>query len=153
MAEDEMNEETTLADSLKTLLSNEVAMFLKASGFHWNVEGPMFHQFHEFFGEIYSDVYGAIDPTAENIRKLGAYAPFTLPTLDRLRDVVDVKTSTDPIAMCVDLHNANEKVLECIAECFQFATKDNEQGIANFLADRDGMHKKWRWQLEATIKR
>lgn len=151
--DEEMNEETTLVDCLKTLLANEIAMFLKASGFHWNVEGPDFHSFHGFFAMIYEDVYSAIDPTAENIRKLGSYAPFTLPTLDRLRDVRDVKTSTDPLAMCVDLHDANEKVLECIAECFKFASDDNEQGIANFLADRDGQHKKWRWQLEATIKR
>lgn len=32
------------------------------------------------------------------------------------------------------------------------ATDANEQGIANFLAERDDMHKKWRWQLEATTK-
>ena len=152
MAE-EMNEETTLVDALKTLLANQVSMYLKAHGFHWNVEGPMFASFHEFFETIYTDVYGSIDPTAENIRKLRAYAPFTLPTLDKLRDVVDIKTNTDPISMCVDLHNANEVLIENIDEAFKLATAENEQGIANFLAERDDMHKKWRWQLEATIKR
>lgn len=150
---DEVKEETNLQDCLKTLLSNEVAMYLKAHGFHWNVEGPMFAMFHEFFQEIYEDVYSSIDPTAEDIRKLGGYAPFTLPTFDKLRDVTDVKTSTDPIAMCVDLYDANEVLIECIDECFKLATDENEQGICNFLAERDNMHKKWRWQLKATIKR
>jgi starvation-inducible DNA-binding protein len=142
-----------LVSCLKTLLADEVAMYLKAHGFHWNVEGPMFSQFHEFFENIYEDVYSSIDPTAENIRKLGDYPPFTLPTLDKLREVEDGKVATDPIAMCVALLDANDVVLEEIDECFKAATAANEQGICNFLADRDNMHKKWRWQLKATIKK
>ena len=142
-----------LVSCLKTLLADQVAMYLKAHGFHWNVEGPMFAQFHEFFENIYEDVYSSIDPTAENIRKLGDYPPFTLPTLDKLREVEDGKVTTDPIAMCVALLDANDIVLEEIDECFKAATAANEQGICNFLADRDNMHKKWRWQLKATIKK
>ena len=142
-----------LADSLKTLLATNFAYYIKAHGFHWNVEGPMFAQFHEFFENIYEDVYSSIDPTAENIRKLGDYPPFTLPTLDKLREVEDGKVTTDPIAMCVALLDANDIVLEEIDECFKAATAANEQGICNFLADRDNMHKKWRWQLKATIKK
>lgn len=149
-----MNEATAaLATSLKRLLSDEIVMFLRAQGFHWNVEGAMFHQFHEFFASIYSDVYSSIDPTAENIRKLGEYAPFTLTSFDKLSEIEDKKVSTDPIAMCVQLIDVNDKILECIDECFKLATAANEQGIADFLASRDDMHKKWRWQLEATIKR
>ena len=142
-----------LVSCLKTLLADQVAMYLKAHGFHWNVEGPMFAQLHEFFENIYEDVYSSIDPTAENIRKLGDYPPFTLPTLDKLREVEDGKVTTDPIAMCVALLDANDIVLEEIDECFKAATAANEQGICNFLADRDNMHKKWRWQLKATIKK
>ena len=142
-----------LVSCLKTLLADQVAKYLKAHGFHWNVEGPMVAQFHEFFENIYEDVYSSIDPTAENIRKLGDYPPFTLPTLDKLREVEDGKVTTDPIAMCVALLDANDIVLEEIDECFKAATAANEQGICNFLADRDNMHKKWRWQLKATIKK
>jgi len=144
-----MNE---LAAALKRLLADQITMYLKAQGFHWNVEGPMFSQFHDFFSSIYEDVYGSIDPTAENIRKLGEYAPFSINTIDKLREIADTKVTTDPISMCVDLIDANDQILKCINEAFQAATDANEQGIANFLAERDDMHKKWRWQLEATTK-
>lgn len=142
-----------LANELKALLADEIAMFLKAQGFHWNVEGPMFHQFHEFFGEIYSDVYGSIDPTAEYIRTLGEYAPFTLPSLNKLRDVADEKVSTDPISMCVQLVNANDQIIDRLTMIFKLADAADEQGIADFIAGRESQHKKWRWQLNATIKR
>jgi starvation-inducible DNA-binding protein len=144
-----MNE---LVESLKRLLANQFTMYLKAHGSHWNVEGPMFAMFHEFFQEIYEDVYSSIDPTAEDIRKLRQFPPFTLTELNKLRDVEDDKFSTDPIELSADLYAANEKVLESIMEAFDLASMLNEQGIANFLAERDNMHKKWRWQLKATLK-
>lgn len=141
-----------LVACLKRLLANEVTMYLMASGFHWNVEGDDFQQYHSFFGMIYDDVYGAIDPTAENIRKCGEYAPFTLPTLDNLREVEDKKVSSDPMEMLDALKAANDTVIDCLTECFKAASDAGEQGIANFIADRDGMHKKWRWMIEASSK-
>ena len=142
-----------LIKELRILLANSVTLYLKASGFHWNVEGENFTQFHDFFGDIYEDVYGAIDPLAENIRKLRAPAPFAIGTLDSLRTIEDKKVTTDPIEMCVDLSDANDYMIECIGRAFAAATKVGEQGIANFLADRDDMHKKWRWQLDSVLNR
>ena len=141
-----------LVTALKDLLANQFAMYLKAHGAHWNVEGPMFAMFHDFFSEIYEDVYGSIDPTAENIRKLRQYPPATLPELNKLRDVEDDKFTTDPIELSADLYAANERVLASISTAFDAASLADEQGIANFLAERDDMHKKWRWQLKATLK-
>lgn len=152
MEREEPVEETDLPTALKRLLADEIAMYLMAAGFHWNVEGINFQQFHDFFGAIYADVYSSIDPTAENIRKLGGYAPFMLPTLEKLREIPDDSVSPSAADMVRALANANNVLIEDIDECFQLAQRDNEQGIADFLAARDDMHKKWRWQLEATMK-
>ena len=141
-----------LVNELKALLADEIAMFLKAQGFHWNVEGPMFHPFHGFFGEIYSDVYGAVDPTAEYIRTLEEYAPFTLPSLSKLRDVKDEKVTTDPIDMCVQLSDANDQIISRLEGLFKLADAASEQGIADFVAGRESQHKKWRWQMRAILK-
>ena len=139
-----------LIASLGTVLGDAYAMSIKAQGAHWNVEGPMFSQYHDFFSNIYEDVYSSIDPIAENIRKLGAYAPYGLTMFDKLRDVRDTKVGTDPEALCEDLSTANDIIIANIAVAFKEAIAANEQGIANYLAERDDMHKKWRWQLEAS---
>ena len=143
---------SALGDALKALLADEIAMYLKAQGAHWNVEGEMFHPFHAFFAAIYEDVSGAVDPTAENIRKVGEYAPFTFGTLSALTDLEDGKMPTDPLAMCAALIDANNNVIDSIAAAFTAAEEEDEQGIMNFLAERDDAHKKWRWQLTATVK-
>jgi starvation-inducible DNA-binding protein len=65
---------SALTDSLKTVLSDAVTMYFTAHGFHWNVEGQDFSQYHDLFADIYEDVYSSIDPLAEDIRKLGEYS-------------------------------------------------------------------------------
>ena len=62
-----------LKQALKQAFANSFAFYLKAHYFHWNVEGMLFSQFHDFFGNIYQEVYASIDPFAENIRKIDSY--------------------------------------------------------------------------------
>ena len=143
---------TTLSNDLKTLLSNVVTMSFVSQGYHWNVEGPDFSQYHAIFREIYEDVYSSIDPIAENLRKLDEYAPFTLSKFIDLRTVESVEVKPDPKAMAKALLKVNDGVIESINKAFESATKANEQGIADFLSGRDDMHKKWRWQLKASTK-
>jgi ribonuclease R len=50
-------EKPELVEALARLLGDNVVMYTKAHGHHWNVTGRDFSQFHEFFQEIYEDVY------------------------------------------------------------------------------------------------
>jgi starvation-inducible DNA-binding protein len=143
---------SALTNDLKTLLSDSVTMYFVAHGYHWNVEGSDFSQYHSLFADIYEDVYSSIDPIAENLRKLDEYAPFTLSKFIDLRTVESVEVAPNPKAMAKALLKVNEGVLVTIGKAFASATKANEQGIANFLAERDDMHKKWHWQLTASTK-
>ena len=67
-----------LSDNLRVLLASSYAFVVKAQQFHWNVEGPNFPQYHEFLGDLYSEVYASIDKTAEYIRTLDVYTPGSM---------------------------------------------------------------------------
>ena len=142
----------SLTNSLKTLLSDSVTLYFAAHGFHWNVEGQDFSQYHALFETIYEDVYSSIDPLAEDLRKLGEYAPFTLSKFIDLRTLETKDVKPEPKAMAKELLRLNDGILESIADAQKEATKAQEQGIMNFLAERDDMHKKWRWMLSASVK-
>jgi hypothetical protein len=43
-------------------------------------------------------------------------------------------------------------MLDLLNRCFADATKENEQGIANFIAERLSQHGKYRWQLLSYLK-
>lgn len=141
-----------LIRALRVLLADQIALSLKTQGFHWNVEGHMFPQFHDFFQEIYDDIAGSIDPTAENIRKVGGYTPFNLTEFSSITSIEEIDLPLTCTDMVADLADNNEKIIESIDTAFQAAVDANEQGIANFLSERDDMHKKWAWQLSATLK-
>ncbi|NBR23354.1 MAG: hypothetical protein EBU08_06185, partial [Micrococcales bacterium] len=44
----------------------------------------------------------------------------------------------------------NAVMLNDLRKAFNIANQANEQGIANFIAERIDMHAKWDWQLKAT---
>jgi starvation-inducible DNA-binding protein len=141
-----------LTDALKTTLADSVTMYFVAHGYHWNVEGQDFSQYHSLFAEIYEDVYSAIDPLAEDLRKLGEYAPFTLNKFIDLRTVESKDVDPSPKAMAKALLTINEGLIKSVNLALKAALAADEQGIANFLAERDDMHKKWAWQLKASTK-
>lgn len=141
-----------LAESLRALLPNVIAMYIKSHGAHWIVIGKDFRQYHDFFGDIYGDVYGSIDPLAENIRKLGYFPMFSIAGLNG--SVLPIESvGTEPAALVEDLLRSNEVILAMISDALVVANEASEQGILNFLADRQDMHQKWGWQLRASVGR
>ena len=134
---------------LRDLLGDVVTFKFLAHGFHWNVRGINFAQYHEFFGEIYEDADSSIDPIAENIRKLNFDAPFRLSDFMESADEIEPTDSSDPLEMSRSLYMANEDVRESIIHALAVADELGEQGIVNFLAERQDMHSKWQWQLRA----
>jgi starvation-inducible DNA-binding protein len=141
-----------LADSLKTLLATNFAYYLKAHGFHWNVEGPDFSELHGFFQAIYEDAYSALDPTAEYIRYLGEYSPASLERFSELTEISGQTKIPRARLMLEELKVNNDQMLELLTRCFDEANNDNEQGIANFIAERLSAHGKYRWQLTSYLK-
>lgn len=141
-----------LADNLKVILASTFSYYLKAQGFHWNVESRNFSQDHEFFGEIYTDAYSAIDPLAEYIRTLSEYAPASLSRYTELTKIEDQTKIPKSELMIKELIVDTQTLIDLITEAFDIATEDKQQGIANFLADRLTSHGKYLWQLKATIE-
>jgi len=138
----------TLATCLTKSLGDTVVFKFLAHGYHWNVRGKHFSEFHSKFEEIYTDADEAIDPLAENVRKLGYDAPYLLTDYAALSDIEPRSVSAnDPVELAAALYAANNVVLQNLVTAFDRADECNEQGVANFLAERIDSHQKWRWQL------
>jgi starvation-inducible DNA-binding protein len=146
-----VRKDAALVTSLRIVLSNTVVFAFMAQGYHWNVTGRDFTQLHDLFGDIYEDAQAAIDPTAENIRKMGGEAPYMLGDFQRYSTVEQTATPIDATTMIRTLAVANMQVIETLNDAFAIANDINEQGIADFLASRIDMHQKWGWMLRESI--
>jgi starvation-inducible DNA-binding protein len=143
-----------LIAATRVSLANTFIMYFKTQSFHWNIEGIEFSQYHDFFQGIYEDVYGAVDPLAENLRKLDAYAPTSLMEMYGYKTLEEESTQVVLLNdMLIALQAANDKVIESLNKVFELATANKEQGLANFAADRIDSHKKHGWQIRASLKK
>lgn len=146
-----VRKEAACVAALRIVLSDTVVFQFMAQGFHWNVSGRDFVQLHDLFGDIYEDAQAAIDPTAENIRKMDGEAPYLLGDFQRYTTLDQVATPVDATTMIRTLMAANEQVIASLNSAFAIADDLNLQGIADFLAGRIDMHKKWGWMLRESI--
>jgi starvation-inducible DNA-binding protein len=141
-----------LADDLKTLLATAYAFVVKAQFFHWNVEGPDFSQYHKFFGKLYEDVYGSLDPTAEYIRILDEYTPGSFERFQELSQIQGQTKVPRARLMFTELLADNQTMIDLLNRCFESAADARQEGIANFIAERIDAHGKHAWMLKSFLK-
>ena len=142
-----------ITNPLKVAFADTYALYVKAQNYHWNVEGPMFPMYHDFFGNIYEEVGGAIDRFAEEIRAAGAYAPAAFSRFAELSSIQDeVLVSVVPAQMVSNLYMDNVKVIDSLNAVRDIAEKYSERGLVNFLEERLDAHKKHAWMLKATVR-
>ena len=139
-------------NQLKIAFASQYAFAIKAQNFHWNVEGSDFYQLHLLFETIYNEVYGAVDDFAENIRKIKAYTPASLYRFSALSAIDDEVEVLAPEAMIAELLRDAEKMQEIMKVLFTEAEARGENGLSNFLADRQDAFAKHAWFLRSTAK-
>lgn len=140
-----------LVMALNTLLADTYTVYHEAHGFHWNVKGPDFSQYHELFGSMYEDLIGSVDGIAENILRLGYDSPFKMNDLMRLRTIPESSPDDTPQSMATALLASMQALNDGFVDAFEIANSVEQQGCANFIAERIDMTAKWMWQLRASL--
>lgn len=141
-----------LIELAKIAFASEFSFYLKSHQFHWNCEGIYFKQFHDLFGEIYTDVYESIDDFAEKIRSLGTYMPGSYTRFSMLSKIEDETQILDSKSMAEELLKDSEKMKVIFKKLFEVSEAANEYGFSDFVAGRLDAHSKYSWMLRATLK-
>ena len=142
----------TLIEQLKTILGTNFALYLKAHGYHWNIEGPNFPQYHDFLNGFYNDVFLQTDSIAEHLRALNSYAPGSLSRMLELADLQEATNIPDAIAMMRELAADNDRFIMHLRAGIVAADGANEPAVGNFLQDILDAHQKKGWMLRSITK-
>lgn len=138
-----------LAEKLKVVLATAYSFQLKAHNYHWNVVGPHFSEYHNFFGDIYERVHDDVDDYAEQIRVLGAYSPGSLSRFTELTRITDELAIPEPASMFSKLSNDNKILIDLLSNLHSNAEEANEIGLSAILEDKIVYHTKLGWMLKA----
>ena len=141
-----------LVDSMKRVLADTFAMYLKAHSYHWNVEGPNFSEYHAFFATLYEELHGAVDPLAEQIRVLGSYAPGSLKRFQELTFVVEDDNIPTCNEMFKRLEAMNTTVINGLNSALKVSEEENNAGLKAYLETRIDIHAKHGWMLRSFTK-
>ncbi len=142
--------ENSAAAAVQKVLNEMIVLGFVAQRAHWNVTGEDFEQYHALFGAIYEDIFDSVDAVAEEIRKMNVMVE-NLTTMVMASSFKDDSVSSDARTLTEDLLNKNTMLNASILSAFTMCSEANEQGTADVLAARDGMHKKWSWQLRSSL--
>ncbi len=146
--EEQMDSEAAVA--VQKVLNEMIVLGFAAQRAHWNIVGVDFQEYHALFGSIYEDVFDAIDHVAEEIRKMDTMVA-NLTNMIMSAGFKDDIDSSDARALAEDVLNKNMMLNETVLAAFAACSAANAQGTADLMAARDGMHKKWSWQLKSSL--
>lgn len=138
--------------ALRTTLASNFALYLKTHQFHWNVEGPHFNDYHEFWSNIYEDLFAQSDFLAEFIRQEGQYAPGSLQIYSEISKVKDEELFLSEKGMFSTFLKDNEMMISLYESLYEIAEKEKAYQISDYAAGRLGAHKKHAWMVKSISK-
>ena len=140
---------TSVADMLGIVLADSYQLMIKTQGVHWNVAGPAFYSIHKLTEEHYTNLFEAIDETAERIRALGRKAPASYTRygqLSAIKDRDEPQTAGKMLAMLVADH---ETVARALRDTLEAAEEQRDHVTSDMLIARLAWHEKAIWMLRA----
>ena len=141
-----------LISQLKTILGTNFALYLKSHGYHWNIEGTNFPQYHSFLDGFYNQVWEQTDDIAEHLRRLDSYAPGSFTRFLELSDIQDEVNVPTALVMMNTLRTDNDRLIMHLRAGIVAADQANEPAVSNFLQDLLGRQQKSAWMLRSILK-
>jgi starvation-inducible DNA-binding protein len=140
---------------LNTILANQHVLYIKTRKYHWNVSGPNFKEYHEFFEEQYTQLEMKIDEVAERIRTLGGTPVATMVEfieVATLQEDRGNKNSTSTKEMMGVLLKDHEQTIREMREDIDKCEEAEDVGTADFLTGLMEDHEKMAWMLRKYIE-
>lgn len=137
----------TVSQTLKQVLADSYALYLKTQNYHWNVTGPNFTSLHALFETQYTDLATAIDLIAERIRALGEKAPAAFSYYSKQTVITDGHEDATAQTMISDLINSNRLLLNSLMTARATATESGDVASEDLMIERIAVHEKNVWML------
>lgn len=142
-----------LIEAMKVYFATNFQYYVKSHGYHVNVVGADFYQYHKLFEKVYEDAQDNIDSIAEEIRTLQAIVPFSSNRIMDLSIIKDAEDTPTGLEMVKRLLDDTEIVCEVIRAAHKIAQKEECFGLVNYLEGRLDDHYKFQWMLRSTIEK
>jgi starvation-inducible DNA-binding protein len=150
----ESNRKATIA-LLQQQLADHYVLVTKTKFYHWNIEGPEFHDLHELLDAHYEIISDQVDEIAEQNLKLGGQASGTLAWFKAHTRLPEDEGDSipDTRTMVSNLLTDHEHILETLhSDIKDIDQKYDDAVTSNLLQDISDEHHKMAWMLRMILQ-
>lgn len=150
----EMKNNQSSIHLLNKLLANESVLLMQTLNYHWNLEGPEFHDYHLLFDKQYNQLFADMDKIAERVRALKGHALGSFHHILKHASLPEDNDKTPkPKDMVQNLTKQYEMLIAEIKDAITQLNKSTDFGTINFLEELVTQHEKTAWMLRSLIKK
>jgi starvation-inducible DNA-binding protein len=121
-----------IASSLRSLLADVFALYVKTKNFHWHMRGVYFRDYHLLLDEHADQLFAMTDDIAERARKIGETTLRSIGDIARHQRVKDSdKESLSPKDMLAELCTDNRELTRFLRLTHEVCEKNKDVATAS----------------------
>ncbi len=125
---------TEISSSLRQLLADVFALYVKTKNFHWHMSGRHFRDYHLLLDEHSEQVFAMTDDIAERARKIGGTAIRSIGHIaehQRLKD--NDEELVTPGDMLAELRADNQRLTRFLRSAHELCERHNDVATASLI--------------------
>jgi starvation-inducible DNA-binding protein len=142
-----------ISASLRELLADVFALYVKTKNFHWHMVGPHFRDYHLLLDDHGDQIFAMTDDVAERIRKLGGVALRSIGDIARTQRLQDSdEPSLSPEAMLKQLLSDNKELNKYLRATHELCDQHIDVATASLIENWIDETEQRSWFLYEMVK-
>jgi starvation-inducible DNA-binding protein len=123
-----------ICGTLRPLLADVFALYLKTKNFHWHMTGPHFRDYHLLLDEQAEQIFAMTDDIAERARKLGGTTLHSISDISKHQRLADNNSeSVGPEKMLSELRDDNRALTQFLRVTHELCESYNDVATTSLI--------------------
>ncbi|HEY3457941.1 MAG TPA: DNA starvation/stationary phase protection protein [Bryobacteraceae bacterium] len=142
-----------ISNTLRPLLADVFALYLKTKNFHWHMSGTHFRDYHLLLDEHAAQIFAMTDDIAERARKLGASTLHSIGDIARHQRLKDNNEEFPaPEDMLRELCADNQQLTHFLREAHEVCQENNDVATTSMIEVWIDETERRTWFLAETVR-
>jgi starvation-inducible DNA-binding protein len=142
-----------ISNSLRRLLADVFALYVKTKNFHWHMSGRHFRDYHLLLDEHSTQIFAMTDDIAERARKIGGTTIRSISDIARNQRLKDNnKEAVSPQEMLAELSADNQQLTRSLRATHEICDRHNDVATASLIENWIDESERRTWFLSEIVR-
>jgi starvation-inducible DNA-binding protein len=144
---------TEISSSLRQLLADAFALYVKTKNFHWHMSGRHFRDYHLLLDEQSEQIFAMTDDIAERARKIGGTTIRSIGDIARHQRLKDnAEEFVTPEHMLAELCDDNQQLTRFLRSTHELCDRHNDVATASLIEVWIDQTERRTWFLSEVVR-